>query len=272
MFDEQNQNPGAPTNLPVEPTDMFAGMDRQGGNSSMTQTPDALAAGLLKKKSDSANPQFPSDENPGMMFQNDSKLSGPAAGKIIILLVVFLLLGGLAYGGWKFFGSSKNKKTNLPAVSTTDQTAQNQISQTPVNTVTTTVVVTSSANIPAQINNDQILFGQAVDRDKDGLDDVREKELGTDPLKADTDGDSLKDGDEVITYKTNPLLADTDGDGLSDGDEVLIWHSNPLNKDTDGDKYLDGEEVKNGYSPIGPGKLFNSASTTPHSTTSTSST
>ena len=91
---------------------------------------------------------------------------------------------------------------------------------------------------------------------------MREKEIGTDPQKADTDGDGLNDGAEVIVNKTDPQKADTDNDGLSDGDEVLIWHTNPSNPDTDGDSYLDGEEVRNGYSPLGPGKLFNSSTST----------
>ena len=43
---------------------------------------------------------------------------------------------------------------------------------------------------------------------------------GTDPTKADTDGDSLSDSAELNVYHTNPLQADTDGDGLSDGFEV----------------------------------------------------
>ena len=41
----------------------------------------------------------------------------------------------------------------------------------------------------------------------------------------DTDGDQLKDGEEVITYLTDPLKPDTDSDGLSDGEEV-VTHEN----------------------------------------------
>ncbi len=85
-----------------------------------------------------------------------------------------------------------------------------------------------------QQKNDTILFGEPVDTDSDGLDDIREKQLGTDPNKK-----------------------DTDSDGLSDGDEVLIWKTKPLVKDTDLDGHLDGVEIKNGYNPLGPGKLYN---------------
>lgn len=73
-----------------------------------------------------------------------------------------------------------------------------------------------------------------ADTDNDGLADQREKELGTDSTKADSDADGVLDGEEVLKYGTNPL-----------------------NVDTDGDSYLDGNEIKNGYSPRGPGKCAN---------------
>lgn len=72
----------------------------------------------------------------------------------------------------------------------------------------------------------------ATDQDLDGLTDVEEKKYGTDPKKADTDGDGITDKDEITIYHTNPLKADTDGDGVKDG-----------------------EEVRRGTNPNGPGKL-----------------
>lgn len=73
-------------------------------------------------------------------------------------------------------------------------------------------------------------------------------------LPADTDGDGLTDEEEA-QYNTDPSLADTDQDGLFDREEIVTWKTDPLNADTDGDSYLDGEEVKNGFDPLGPGKL-----------------
>ena len=82
-----------------------------------------------------------------------------------------------------------------------------------------------------------------TDTDRDGLTDDYEEQIGTDPNNPDTDGDGLKDGEEVNAYKTDPLNPDTDGDGLKDGEEVRTYSTNPLNPDTDGDGLRDGEEV-----------------------------
>ncbi len=81
------------------------------------------------------------------------------------------------------------------------------------------------------------------DDDKDGLTLDEEEKLGTDPKKADSDGDGLTDGEEVNKYKTNPLNNDSDGDGLKDNDEMYTYKTNPLAGDSDNDGLLDGEEI-----------------------------
>jgi len=85
--------------------------------------------------------------------------------------------------------------------------------------------------------------GGDPDRDRDGLTNDQEEQLGTDPDNPDTDGDGLSDGDEVNRYTTSPLKADSDGDGLNDGDEVLKYKTDPNKVDTDGDALNDGDEV-----------------------------
>jgi hypothetical protein len=260
MF-EDSQNQNAPQNLPAEPQDMFADVEK---NSLAEKTmeeplPDALSSGLLKKKDRvTVPPNLPPLEE-GANFGN-YKMSSPILGKILLFLLIILLLGGLAYGGWWFLS---RRKSNVQTPAQNTQTNQNNNSQNQTAT-------NSSGNLPNQTNNDEILFGQGVDLDKDGLDDVREKEIGTNPQNADSDGDDLSDGDEVIIYKSNPLSADSDSDDLSDGDEVLIWKTNLLNPDSDADTYPDGTEVKNGYSPLGPGKLFNVPATQATSSINTS--
>jgi outer membrane protein OmpA-like peptidoglycan-associated protein len=115
------------------------------------------------------------------------------------------------------------------------------------------MISTRSTNTGMGKNNDAVLgifLGASYtiiptddDADGDGLLRSEEKRLGTDPNKADTDGDGLNDGDEVKKYHTNPLKFDTDGDGLSDGDEVLKYKTDPMKFDTDGDGLSDGDEI-----------------------------
>ncbi|MFN3202408.1 MAG: thrombospondin type 3 repeat-containing protein [Bradymonadia bacterium] len=66
----------------------------------------------------------------------------------------------------------------------------------------------------------------AGDCDGDGVDDVQEAEVGTDPRQADSDGDGVNDGDEIAAG-TDPWLTDTDGDGLTDAEEAEAG-TNPL--------------------------------------------
>lgn len=66
-----------------------------------------------------------------------------------------------------------------------------------------------------------------ADLDSDGLTNAKESELGTNPLSKDSDSDDLSDGEEVNVYGTDPTEYDTDGDGIGDGEEISIG-KNPL--------------------------------------------
>ncbi len=98
-----------------------------------------------------------------------------------------------------------------------------------------------------------------MDSDGDFLCDRDEEEIGTNPMKADTDEDGAIDYLEVING-TNPLVPDienmrysnidTDVDGLSDYEELVNYKTDPLNYDTDEDRLDDGFEVKNGLDPL----------------------
>jgi hypothetical protein len=117
-------------------------------------------------------------------------------------------------------------------------------------------------------NDLTVLNGDGVaDADMDGLSDFREySETNTNPILPDTDGDGLKDGDEVAGNNaastpsgfgaTNPVDADSDDDGLSDGAELSMANgfvTNPNNVDTDGDFSTDKYEIDNMFDPTDPG-------------------
>ncbi|MEP6984596.1 MAG: FHA domain-containing protein, partial [Chloroflexota bacterium] len=86
------------------------------------------------------------------------------------------------------------------------------------------------------------------DTDADGLSNIREVSIGTDPNVPDTDGDGLTDGEEVQVWHTNPLNRDTDGDGMTDGQEIKLG-TDPLNRDTDNDTVPDAVDA----CPLQPG-------------------
>jgi len=82
-------------------------------------------------------------------------------------------------------------------------------------------------NGPPDVSNlaQAVFLPVDADSDRDGLTDLDERSLGTDPWARDTDGDELFDGAE-LSVGSNPLNPDTDADGRPDG-----WDSRPLNPD-----------------------------------------
>ena len=70
----------------------------------------------------------------------------------------------------------------------------------------------------------------------------------------DSDMDLLSDSDEIGIYHTDPNNGDTDGDGIRDGDEVLGTYGHPITTDptkwdTDGDGVDDNTEISFGFDP-----------------------
>jgi alpha-galactosidase len=96
------------------------------------------------------------------------------------------------------------------------------------------------------------------DLEPDGLTNMEEYNLGTEPDNPDTDGDTLLDGDELagagLRPPTDPLDADTDDDTLDDGVETNTGTfvsstdtgTDPTNVDSDGDGLSDGVETGTG--------------------------
>ena len=70
-----------------------------------------------------------------------------------------------------------------------------------------------------------LIENDGTDTDGDLVPDDVETEIGTDPNNPDTDGDSLKDYEELGF--TSPLFADSDGDGWDDYAEAITYGTDP---------------------------------------------
>jgi hypothetical protein len=81
----------------------------------------------------------------------------------------------------------------------------------------------------------------ADDYDEDGLTNLEEFQLGTNPILADGNSNGLNDKID-ITLGFDPNGSDTDGDGVPNATE-LANGTNPLSADTDGDGYADGVDA-----------------------------
>jgi Glucodextranase, domain B/Thrombospondin type 3 repeat/Bacterial TSP3 repeat len=90
-----------------------------------------------------------------------------------------------------------------------------------------------------------------IDTDLDGLTNIIELQIGSNPNIKDTDQDGWEDGREVNTEGTSAVLADTDQDGINDNLEAAA-NTDPLNHDSDGDGFTDGFELISLTNPADP--------------------
>ncbi|MFO0602312.1 MAG: MYXO-CTERM sorting domain-containing protein [Polyangiales bacterium] len=113
-----------------------------------------------------------------------------------------------------------------------------------------------SAPTPVCDTTRGVCVTSTADTDMDGVPDDIERRIGTNPMNPDTDGDGIRDGDEIGMDPTRPR--DTDGDMMidandpdDDGDGVPTRDERPgmMNRDTDGDMvpdHLDADDDGDG--------------------------
>ena len=222
MFDDivpQNTN---------EPEDIFAGAPEPEPAAPL-DLKSALANKKLKPIGEEGSPVAGVGSMPsGMKAMPQIEITPPLLSKKSVFVVIgIILIIGLGAGTvWGIFKASQKEE--------------------PKNTITNTVPV----NVPVVATPIVTSTVEVV---------IPEFSVTTTPavgvVPPDTDGDGLSDEEEV-KYGTDYLKIDTDGDGLSDYEEIMIWKTDPLIADTDGDSYNDGVEVKNGFNPLGSGKLL----------------
>jgi hypothetical protein len=115
--------------------------------------------------------------------------------------------------------------------------------------------ITDAAGNPVTPNSTKI-----NDNDNDDMPDDWERENGVDKPDEDMDGDGLNNIEEYMVT-TDPGNSDTDNDGINDGEELALWGDNwdadydgdgiinLLDADADNDGFLDGNEVNAGSDP-----------------------
>ncbi len=292
MFDDVQppKSGNTPPNLPIgEPEDIFDAADSDQGFQETVPASDpayapqpsvlantALDAGILKPKIEtsavdtplpplrpSIEPTVPrpspesvepytmhtpsapflAEERGVMENQMGAPQEAPFSGrKILMIIITLVILIVIGFGSLWIYTSFIKKNTTennfIPTDTSSEDTVPDLIDTIPDSTI---------GNPTSTNPEDSILFGEPVDTDSDGIIDIDEVEFGTNTLSWDTDSDSLSDGDEVMVWQTNPLIFDTDNDG-----------------------YSDGVEVSNGYNPTGPGKLFETSTSTTATVTTTS--
>lgn len=223
MFDDLNNNSGNQDSQGKKTEDIFASVD----NVAQPEMP----------KPPVFQPKDPSVEVPPLAIETDNK-------KYFLLGAVVLGTMFIVAGGWYALKSFSSGKAGGEAgvatqpvieAGTNPAAESNPVTPTAVGSAVETAAAlpqvdssaTDTASTTATSSAVAAQIPGAVDSDNDGLTDEEEKGRGTDAKLVDTDSDGLFDYEEVKVYNSNPLVADSDGDTFSDGQEVKGGY-NPL--------------------------------------------
>lgn len=191
-------------------------------------------------------------------------------------LRAFALSSGAADLVFDTFALTADARTNelLAAVATASRGTFERQSPDALNLLRTDISASSSVLQPRQVvvyNPNMVLRDgrPAPDSDEDGLPDELEAKaaIGTDPARADTDGDFVGDGIELrlaapglsfdprvphvpdACLTIDPPDRDSDADGLSDCEEAVL-RTDPSLVDSDKDGLPDLVEVRRGSNPL----------------------
>ncbi len=232
-MDSKNDNIATPQKLNKQQMaeDIFAEVDKEVGE----QVIESLNHN--KERPESLQPKNIAtiNEAESAVAASLQENKGNVLKKIIFVLLGILVLGGIVYGGfWSYNNLYKQsdivvEEEFLPAQDDAIKKTETSPNNKNINNTANNIKDNNSQQ-PNISHKPKI---EIQDTDQDGLSDQEERALGTNVYNIDSDNDGLFDREEVKTYKTDPLNPDTDGDG-----------------------YKDGEEVKNGYNPLGKGKLY----------------
>lgn len=249
MFEDVKKDDRQVVSGPGPTEDMFADVDPTKDVQSPPK-PSAISQGALKPvggmSGGSIGPAQPLQSLQDVMPEGSVMVKPSIVKRLLIWLLSVAVIVVVGWGGYWVYAHVIAPAMSRPAPSSNTNTPDTNSNAQPVNNQATP---TNNNVIPTSTSP------ATIDTDGDGLTDIEEQLLGTDSTNADTDRDGLTDYEEVKIYGTDPLNPDSDNDGLTDREEVITWKTNPKSPDTDGDGFQDGMEIKNGYNPLGAGKL-----------------
>jgi len=229
MFNDLN-NPNNQGHSPVD--DIFAETDKtQEGN----QTSNAAAnSGIETRRVGLSASDGTIEEGSEKLADNKwFKISLIAVIVAIIILGGYLVYSKFFKANTELAANLPAPVSNTPEVSSTPKSDGSFVAPVGNETKTATTSLTEQpttipeipgVNAPVAVisTSSEVITPPVplIDSDSDGLTDTEESAAGTNINVIDTDNDGLSDYEEVKIYHTNPLSADSDGDSYLDGAEV----------------------------------------------------
>lgn len=164
--------------------------------------------------------------------------SGGTKKIILIVATVFIGLAILGGGGYFVLNYVLNSSENAPQA--TNQPVIANLNTSPAN-ANTNENANSRLNANANENeNSNANTNENANKEDDSNENANTNSSGS---------------TNAAVPVTATSTTDTDNDGLTDVEEKI--YGTKINQpDTDEDGFLDGEEVKNGYNPLGEGKII----------------
>ena len=198
-----------PANLPVAGEAPSAPVPAPRPAAPAAPAAPAPAAAPVFTMAPKPTPVAPSTTPPpsrGIVADSDLSTGGHLWKTLLIVAIAFLSMGLAAFLAYRFMNPSKDAPVDERDGATQGDTDE-------------------QADLPdgkgeGSSVDDEPDVQIVIDTDGDGLSNDDEIAAGTSVSKPDTDSDLLGDREEVEVYETDPLNADTDGDSFEDGQEV----------------------------------------------------
>lgn len=131
--------------------------------------------------------------------------------KFVKTLIVLVLLFSAGFGG--YYGYKKLPKFNFNLSDKTEnlQKPEQKVTEEAPKTFATTPKAWLLQYFGTEGCDQEKVCGDNADPDKDGLENLEEQRLSTDPNNSDSDKDGISDGDEVHITLCDPLKSNTAG-------------------------------------------------------------